>query len=122
MRRVLPLVLVVLSAGTVVPRTSPAWAHALLATAQPAVGSQSAAAPPMLRLRFTEPVEPRFCTIELRDAAGAAIPLETPRAEGARELTVAVPVLPPGTYTVAWRATSTDTHRTEGRYQFTIRP
>ena len=28
--------------------------------------------------------------------------------------------LPPGDYTVAWRATSVDTHRTEGRYGFML--
>jgi len=30
--------------------------------------------------------------------------------------------LPPGIYTVIWHVTSIDTHKTEGRYQFTVGP
>lgn len=43
--------------------TSPCWAHAFLAKASPPVGSQIPAAPAELTLRFTEGVEPLFCTI-----------------------------------------------------------
>jgi methionine-rich copper-binding protein CopC len=35
---------------------------------------------------------------------------------------VALPKLAPGLYTVIWHIASVDTHRTEGRFQFTIRP
>ncbi len=37
-------------------------------------------------------------------------------------LVVALPKLPNGVYTVVWHVTSVDTHKTEGRYQFTIGP
>jgi methionine-rich copper-binding protein CopC len=101
-----------------------AWAHAFLAGATPSAGSQFSAAPPQLTLRFTEPVEPLFCTIELRDPAGAPMPLPTPRPGDAntQSLVVTLPKLQPGTYTVIWHATSIDTHKTEGSYQFTIGP
>jgi methionine-rich copper-binding protein CopC len=101
-----------------------AWAHAFLSGASPPVGSQMPAAPAALTLRFTEPVEPLFCTIELLSPAGAAIRLPTPSvpATNPQALAVALPKLTPGTYTVVWHVTSVDTHKTEGRFQFTIGP
>ncbi|MGD0430210.1 MAG: copper resistance protein CopC [Acetobacteraceae bacterium] len=103
--------------------TPSAWPHAFLARAAPPVGSQSATSPAQLTLRFTEPVEPLFCTVELQDPAGAAVTLPAPRPEdGAQALVVPLPKLSPGTYTVIWHVTSIDTHKTEGRYQFTVGP
>jgi methionine-rich copper-binding protein CopC len=101
-----------------------AWAHAFLAGAAPSAGSAFATAPPQLTLRFTEPVEPLFCTVELLNPAGAAMTVEAPHlaAGNAQALVVALPRLTPGTYTVVWHVTSVDTHKTEGRYQFTIGP
>jgi methionine-rich copper-binding protein CopC len=99
------------------------WAHAFLAKASPPVGSQVAAAPAELMLRFTEKVEPLFCTIQLLDPAGAAVSMPTPRVtEDGQVLAITLPKLRVGTYTVVWHVTSVDTHKTEGRYQFTIGP
>jgi methionine-rich copper-binding protein CopC len=101
-----------------------AWAHAFLAGASPPVGSQLPAAPPALTLRFTEPVEPLFCTIELLNPAGSAVSTAAPSvpADNPQALVVALPKLTNGTYTVVWHVTSVDTHQTEGRFQFTIGP
>jgi copper resistance protein C len=98
-------------------------AHAFLESASPSAGSQFATAPARLTLRFTEGVEPLFCTIELVGPSGAAVALAAPAlVENERTLVVSLPKLPPGTYSVIWHATSVDTHKTEGRYQFTIGP
>jgi methionine-rich copper-binding protein CopC len=35
-------------------------------------------------------------------------------------LSVQLPKLVPGTYTVSWHVTSVDTHKTEGNFQFTV--
>jgi copper resistance protein C len=101
--------------------TSPAFAHAFLERANPPVGSQIAASPPELTITFTEGIEPLFSTIEVRGASGtiAAGPPHTASGNN-RVLSVALPKLPPGTYAVKWHATSVDTHKTEGGYQFTI--
>ena len=101
-----------------------AWAHAFLAGAAPPVGSQLPAAPAALTLRLTEPVEPLFCTIELLSPSGTAVVLPAPgvATDNPQALVVALPKLGPGTYTVVWHVTSVDTHKTEGRYQFTIGP
>lgn len=101
---------------------SPAFAHAFLERASPPVGSALAVSPPELSITFTEGVEPLFSTIELRDANGAAVSTGKPHVapDNNRRLTIDLPKLPPGTYTVIWHATSVDTHKTEGRYQFTV--
>ena len=100
-----------------------AWAHAFLAKASPPVGSQIPATPPELTLRFTEPVEPLFCSIQLLGPAGAAVTTPAPRpVDDGQALVVTLPKLPPGRYTVVWHVTSVDTHKTEGSYQFTVGP
>ena len=100
-----------------------AWAHAFLASASPAAGSHLAAVPPDLTLRFTEGVEPRFSSIVLSGPAGPVALPDPTRADGDRKrLSVTLPPLPPGAYTVIWHAASVDTHKTEGKFQFTIGP
>ena len=100
----------------------PALAHALLRAAEPAVGSTVGHAPQDLSLTFSESVEPAFCRVTVTNAAGARMeagPLHGDPAN-ARRLLLPLKPLPPGVYTVNWHATSTDTHRTEGRFQFTV--
>jgi methionine-rich copper-binding protein CopC len=102
---------------------NPVWAHAFLEKASPPVGSQSPVSPAELTLRFTEPVEPLFCAIQLLGPSGAAIEVAAPKPiENAQGLVVALPKLQAGTYTVVWHVTSVDTHKTEGRFQFSVGP
>ncbi len=58
---------------------SAAYAHAQLEKATPSVGS-TVASPAEIRLKFSEGVEPRFCTIALASEGGAAAPLGRARA------------------------------------------
>jgi len=101
---------------------SPAFAHAFLERASPSVGSEVPTSPPELSITFTEGVEPLFSTIELHDASGVAVSAGKPHVapNNNRRLTIDLPKLSPGTYTVIWHATSVDTHKTEGSYQFTV--
>jgi copper resistance protein C len=101
---------------------SPVWAHAFLERASPPVGSEIAASPPSVAITFTEGVEPLFSTIQLQSPTGAQVPVGTPQTapDNNRVLSVQLPKLPPGTYTVIWHVTSVDTHKTEGNFQFTI--
>ena len=101
-----------------------AHSHAHLRTAAPAVGSTVQASPPEVAITFTEGVEPRFSTIEVQDAAGRRVDrndVHTTLGDN-KVLSVGVPQLAPGLYTVNWHATAVDTHKTEGKFQFTIRP
>lgn len=102
---------------------SPAFAHAFLARANPAVGSETRVAPQAVTITLTERVEPRFSRIEVRDAAGARVDNgDTQGGDKPETLLVGLPRLPPGAYTVIWHATSVDTHKTEGKFTFTILP
>ena len=101
----------------------PAFAHAFLERASPSAGAELRAPPAVVRITFTERVEAHFSTIEVRDAAGARLDAANPHADGAAEtLAVDLPKLPPGTYTVIWHATSVDTHRTQGKFTFSVLP
>jgi methionine-rich copper-binding protein CopC len=102
----------------------PAFAHAFLERASPPVGSEVSASPHRITLMFSEGVEPSFSTVEVRDAQGVLVTTGKPRADpdDNRKLVVELPALNSGRYTVIWHATSVDTHKTEGRFQFTVAP
>ncbi len=99
-----------------------ASAHAFLKTASPGVGS-TVPPPGEVSIGFTQDVEPAFSSIAVLDASGASVSAGAVHSggDGAR-LAVALKPLAAGTYTVRWRATSVDTHKTEGSYSFTVRP
>lgn len=100
-----------------------AFAHAFLDHASPAAGSQSAASPQSVDLSYSEPVEPAFSTVRVTDTDGATHEVGSPTVrEGGRLLSVALKPLPPGVYTVEWHVTSVDTHKTQGRFIFTVKP
>ena len=100
-----------------------AIAHADLRSASPAASTTVSPAPKEVALSFTEKLEPKFSSIEVRDAkgnamqSGTAVPGASPT-----ELRVALKPLPPGTYKVIWRILSVDTHRTSGSFTFRVRP
>ena len=74
-------------------------------------------------INFTEAVEPRFSTITVLNAQGAQVQTGKPHLVGGdAHLAVALKPLQPGTYTVIWHATATDTHKTEGKFTFTVAP
>jgi methionine-rich copper-binding protein CopC len=103
-------------------QAAPAFAHAFLERANPPVGSEIAASPPAVSITFTEGVEPLFSTIEVHGPNGAAVSAGTQHVapDNNRVLSVQLPKLVPGTYTVSWHVTSVDTHKTEGNFQFTV--
>jgi methionine-rich copper-binding protein CopC len=103
---------------------SPALAHAFLERASPPVGSELPASPPGVTITFTEGVEPAFSTIEVQDQHGTRVDKDDLRLTGSegRQLTVSLPKLQAGQYTVIWHATSVDTHKTEGHFTFSVLP
>jgi methionine-rich copper-binding protein CopC len=100
----------------------PAYAHAFLDSALPRVGSTIPAAPSEVVLTFTQGVEPDFSRIEVQDASGARVDDGAPRTAGGDPTRFAVPLkkLTAGTYTVIWHVTSVDTHKTQGKFTFTV--
>jgi len=101
-----------------------AAAHAFLEHASPRVGSRVASAPAEVRLSFSEPVEPAFCTIAVSGPLGFA-GVEPARAATGDRRTLVAPFrrpMPPGRYLVRWRAVSVDSHVTQGDFQFELKP
>ncbi len=102
----------------------PAFAHAFLQRASPPVGSEIPVPPAAVTITYTEGVEPDFSTIEVQNAQGVRVDKADPHLLDGEQtkLTVDLPKLPPGEYTVVWHVTSVDTHKTEGRFTFSVAP
>ena len=102
----------------------PAFAHAYLRRAVPAVGSTIAAAPTEVVCDFTEALEPSFSKLEVLDGTGKHVDtgdMHLAPAD-AKQMIVGLGKVGPGTYTVIWHAVSVDTHRTDGRFNFIVAP
>lgn len=113
-----------LLAAALVLAAAPAFAHAHLDHASPAVGA-TAPAPSELSLSFSENLVPALSGATLATAQGEAIPTGKATLDAADPATLHVPIgakLKAGTYVVTWRATSVDTHHTTGAYKFTVAP
>jgi methionine-rich copper-binding protein CopC len=101
---------------------SAAKAHAFLDHAAPAVGGTVSAAPPELRLFFTQELEPAFSGATLSAGDGQAITTGAASVDpqNRAEMVLRLPPLAPGHYRVSWHAVSVDTHRTQGTFTFDI--
>jgi methionine-rich copper-binding protein CopC len=99
---------------------APAFGHAHLSKSVPAAGG-AVSTPSEIVLAFTEPLEPAFSTIELRDSAGK--PVKTDKAQVKDNvMRLRLKSLAAGQYTVNWRVLSVDTHKTDGKFTFTVKP
>ena len=110
--------------ATVLLAPLPALAHAHLDRAMPAPASVQASAPKEVVIWFTEALEAKFSTIEVRDAKGAAMQAgpATLAPGNTAQLRVPLKELTPGTYKVIWRVLSVDTHRSKGEFSFKVGP
>jgi copper resistance protein C len=97
--------------------------HAALIRASPAVRASLAHAPTRAELTFSERVEPAYSRMSVWDAAGRQVehPTVAVRPDDPRVLSVALPPLTPGTYTVRYRVLSVDGHVVEGAFPFVVR-
>ncbi|MEZ2410369.1 copper homeostasis periplasmic binding protein CopC [Bosea sp. RCC_152_1] len=104
-----------------VPR--PAWAHAHLAAASPAVDSTVRGAPREVSITFTEKLEGKLSSIAVKDSAGRPVDAGNSALADASGKKLAVGLrsdIGTGKYTVSWVAVSVDTHRTTGSFGFTV--
>jgi copper resistance protein C len=102
---------------------SQAWAHAFLDHADPKVGGTVTNSPTEIKMWFTQNLEPAFSTVEVQDSKGKQIDKKDAHLDNKDKtlFIISLPSLPDGTYTVIWHAVSVDTHRTQGRFKFTVR-
>jgi len=99
-----------------------AAAHAYLAVTSPANESVVPAPPAFVRLVFSEPVDFGPRAIRLLGADGHAIATPPPQhGDGPNVAVLPFPRgLPQGTYVVAWRVVSSDSHPTSGGFSFSV--
>jgi copper resistance protein C len=99
-----------------------ARAHAFLDRSNPAVGSSVPTSPAAVTLWFTQELEPAFSTVTVTDKSGNRVDIGGAQVDpkDPTELRVPLKPLPPGTYKVAWRVVSVDTHPTEGDFTFEV--
>ena len=110
----------ILAAMLTLLAASPALAHAMLQHASPAAADVVHPAPKTVTLQFSEQLEPTFSKLEVHAANGASETTATNIAGTTMKATLKP--LAPGAYEVVWHAVSVDTHITDGRYTFTVKP
>jgi len=99
-----------------------AFAHAHPKTMDPAPNAK-VTVPQRVSIEFSEALEPKFSSLKLTDAKGANAASASSQVDTAdpKHMTLALPHLAPGVYTVHWVTVATDGHRLEGEYQFTVK-
>jgi methionine-rich copper-binding protein CopC len=109
---------------TLLPASKRASAHAFLDHADPGVGSQVSKSPAQVKIWFTQQPEHAFSTIKVLNSDGKQVDKNDTRTDpdDTKALIVSLPALPPGTYKVVWKVLTSDTHRTEGSFKFSIKP
>jgi methionine-rich copper-binding protein CopC len=115
----------ILAVAAVLGMSSLADAHAVLKSAGPAPGSVVNAAPKVVRIQFNEAIELGFTGVDVTNEKGEKQPTGAPSTNPTDKAQLIVPLtgtLAPGKYTVAWHAVGDDTHRTEGKYNFEVKP
>src|ERR1700754_285828 len=99
-----------------------AFAHVFPSKQEPASGA-TVSTPAQVRITFNGPLEPAFSTLTVTAAAGK--PVTTGKASiDANEpdmISVPLPELAAGQYTVHWVAVASDGHRTHGAYTFAVK-
>jgi copper resistance protein C len=108
--------------GLVLFAASPALAHAFLDHSLPPVGSSLPTAPTSVTIWFTQQLEPAFSTVEVTDQSGNRVDAADAQVDATDPsiLRATLKPLPAGTYKVAWRVVSVDTHPTDGSFYFRV--
>ena len=117
-----PAISAVASLALLLSGVTAAFAHGELKRAVPPAGGTVATAPSEVMVYFSEPLEPAFSTVAVRDSAGKQVDKADAHIDKDDRtiMRVSLPPLPRGTYTVIWRVVTVDTHRTEGTFKFKV--
>jgi len=116
------LVAAVTAAALALPAS--AWAHAALLHTVPTPSGTVNAAPPAVRLTYSEPIEPRFAIVSVTDATGKQVTSGAPASAPVAPQTLVTPLkrVPEGWYLVFWRVISADGHPVRGAFTFAVGP
>ncbi len=102
---------------------TPALAHALLLRSIPDANAALDRSPAQVELFMSEGLDASFSKITVLDTTGKTVDAGDSRVDPAdpTHMTVSLPSLPDGVYTVAWKAlSSTDGHVTTGTFPFAV--
>ncbi len=119
-RLAVALMLALLAAALLLPSVS---AHANLVRSTPAANSVLTESPQRVVMWFTEPMEANYSEAQVLDSSGVRIDTGDSSVDSndPTVMSVGLPLLPNGTYTVAWRNLSTvDGHRIRGAFVFSV--
>ncbi|WP_345810660.1 copper resistance protein CopC [Paraburkholderia sp. PREW-6R] len=99
-----------------------AFAHVFPQKQEPGAGA-TVASPAEVRILFDGPLEPAFSSLNVSDAGGRQVNTAKSAVDAKQpaEMTVALPSLGAGRYTVHWVAVASDGHRTHGDYTFNVK-
>ncbi|MBW9113724.1 copper homeostasis periplasmic binding protein CopC [Rhizobium cauense] len=116
--------LTALSAIALVGIAGQALAHAHLTKSVPADQAVVATSPAEIDLHFSEELNVKFSGIKITGPGKAAVKAGEPALmDEGKTLMVPLPEkLEPGVYTLEWHVLSTDGHKTNGTYSFTVKP
>jgi methionine-rich copper-binding protein CopC len=100
-----------------------AWAHASLVKASPAARAVVSRSPARAQLWFNERLEALYSHLSVIDAQGGRVDLGDVQVgpDDPKKLSVGLPALAPGVYTVRFRVLSVDGHIVESQFTFTVR-
>jgi len=112
-----------LSALAAIALPDPAWPHAFLVKAIPAQRATLFHPPSRVQLWFNERLEPAYSTLSVVDRENRRVDSQDVRVgpDDLKLLSITLPALAPGTYTIRFRVLSVDGHVVESEYPFTIR-
>jgi copper transport protein len=120
---IITVLAVMIAAALLVGDARPAQAHAILVRSDPAVNAQLKVAPQQVVAFYSEPLDQRLSTMEVRDGTGDLVETGDVTFGPAPEqmgLTIETD-LEPGFYTVVWETLSTvDGHLFKGSFPFTV--
>lgn len=99
------------------------WSHAYLVKSVPARRAALSHPPARVQLWFNERLEASFSHLSVWNHEGVQVDLGDVEVgpEDPRRLSVGVPALSPGAYTVKYRVLSVDGHVVEDQFPFTLR-
>jgi copper transport protein len=123
-RRAAEVLVVVIAAVLIALATAaPAGAHAVLVETQPGNGTLLERWPDRVLLRFNEPVDASLGALRVYDSDATRV--DSGRTSRPDSQTVAIELddepLARGTYTVAWRIVSADSHPLHGAFVFSVK-
>jgi len=114
---------VLLVALTLVLTAAESWAHAVLVRSSPTARATLSRPPERVLLWFNERLEPAYSRASVWDTLGQQVDAADAVVDTGEptRLSVGLPGLKPGTYTVKFRVLSVDGHLVESQFPFTVR-